>query len=109
MTKNVIVNISKEDYYVKPFDIIVEAGSTIEIKSQDKSKAALVIPNTKDFVELPANKDYIEHRFPTDPDLIIKVKEYPKPGTYFYHVYMVDPDKFADKPEQSAPKIIIRE
>lgn len=109
MIKTVVVNISQKENYVEPFEITVNAGDTIEIKSQDKSQAALVIPNTKAFLELPANEGYIEHRFPTDSDLTLKVKESPIPGRYSYHVYMVVPDKFADYPGHSAPKIIIRE
>ena len=106
--KEIIISLKKE-YFVDPFIIQVQPGDTIVMKSTGKTKATVVIPTIKAFADIRQKENYIEHRFPTDGELIIKVRKYPIFGTYIYHVYLVEPDEFADKPNHSAPKIIIKE
>jgi len=107
---NVIsINLEKNEIIVKPFIFNAKPGEKFYIKSQTKTNVAIVIPNIKAFADTRDKNNYLQHRFPGNGKLEIKVSRYPIYGSYHYHVYLAKLHQFADKPNHSAPKIIIKE
>ena len=109
MQAPVIVNISQfKPPYVEPFNIRVQPGDTITLKTDDKTSAAVVIPGVKLFTDLQNKDNY--HQFVIDEgsERTIKISDTGTSGYYTFHVFMIQIGKFADNPGYSAPKIIIQ-
>jgi len=106
--KEIIISTTKESF-IEPFNIEVQPGDTIIMNTPDRTESAVVIPNFNSFAEPQEKENYKEHRFPEDGELRFQITEKPKYRLNHYHVYLRKLNEFADKPNHSAPKIIIKE
>ncbi|UCF64566.1 MAG: hypothetical protein JSW33_01680 [bacterium] len=91
------------------FNISVSPEDTIILRSDGETQAVVVIPNIKAYADREGKDNYREHYFPDNPELKIVISKYPIFGEFPYHIYFVKEKKFVDIPNNSAPKIIIKE
>jgi plastocyanin len=109
MQAPVVVNINQfKPPYVEPFNIRVQPGDTITLRTETKTSAAVVIPGVKLFTDLQQKDNY--HQFVIDEgsEQTLKISETGTSGYYTFHVFIIQTGKFADNPGYSAPKIIIQ-
>jgi hypothetical protein len=109
MQKNYVVNISEEiTHFVEPFTIHLHPGDSILFKTDEKTSAAVVIPGVKLFTDYRGKDNYKEFVLERNAGERINISLDATKGYYTDHVLLLEDIKqFADKPDHSAPKIII--